>query len=234
VHADIEALLALQIDDDEVQGLRERLLAIAPRISDLDRQRQVMVDALDRARLAVESEERRQRELQTKVATHKQLHERNIAQLDVVKKQKETTAAFAQVEAARRMLADEEGELQTMSRHLHELRQTVELQELALSEMDQEQTEARRAIDEERGSIERTLNEALSKREGTARRVPKAILSKYDRTRIRRKGTSIFPLRGPSCANCDTAIPLQRRSTMLRSGSIELCEGCGVLLYASE
>jgi len=44
----------------------------------------------------------------------------------------------------------------------------------------------------------------------------------------------VFPLRGHSCANCDTVIPLQRRSAMLGSGATEICEGCGVLLYAGE
>ena len=48
-----------------------------------------------------------------------------------------------------------------------------------------------------------------------------------------RKGErAIFALRGPSCGHCDTAIPLQRRNQMIGTGLIEVCEACGVLLYA--
>ena len=233
MQADLEALLALQTDDDEVQSLENRLKAIEPRLADLDRQRQVLADALQRARHAVESEERRQRDLQTRISTHRQLHERNVAQLDNVRRQKETTAAYAQVEAARRMLADEESELQGMNRRLTELREAVRTQEEALGTLESEQEASRGKINEEREQIQRELAEASAKRRTAADRVPRPLLAKYDRIRARRRDTAVFPLRGPSCANCDTAIPLQRRSTMAKSGSIEVCEACGVLLYAT-
>ena len=45
---------------------------------------------------------------------------------------------------------------------------------------------------------------------------------------------ALFALRGPSCGHCDTAIPLQRRNIMAGTGQIEVCEACGVLLYAGE
>jgi predicted nucleic acid-binding Zn-ribbon protein len=185
VQADLEALLALQADDDEVQVLEDRLSAIKPRIADLDRQRQVLADALDRAKSAVESEEKRQRELQNRVATHRTLHERNVSQLDVVRRQKETTAAYAQVEAARRMLAEEESELQTMNRRLHDLREAVRTQEEALATVDMEQEEARKVINEERSGIQRELEAATAKRSSAAAKVPRTLLNKYDRIRSR-------------------------------------------------
>ena len=49
-----------------------------------------------------------------------------------------------------------------------------------------------------------------------------------------RRAETLFPLRGPSCSACDTAIPTQRRAVMAASGTIEMCEGCGALLYAGE
>jgi len=45
---------------------------------------------------------------------------------------------------------------------------------------------------------------------------------------------AVFPLRNNSCGQCDTMLPLQRRSQMLNTGATEVCEGCGVMLYASE
>ena len=75
---------------------------------------------------------------------------------------------------------------------------------------------------------------ARAKRAQTASHVPKAILAKYDRIRGRRGEQAIFALRGPSCGHCDTAIPLQRRNQMIGTGQIEVCEACGVLLYATQ
>ena len=49
-----------------------------------------------------------------------------------------------------------------------------------------------------------------------------------------RADQAIFVLADGSCACCDTAVPVQRRILMVNSGSIEVCETCGVLLYATE
>jgi predicted nucleic acid-binding Zn-ribbon protein len=57
------------------------------------------------------------------------------------------------------------------------------------------------------------------------------MLGKYDRIRGKRQ-RALYALRGGSCGNCDTAVPLQRRNMMAGSGQIEVCEACGVLLYA--
>ena len=60
------------------------------------------------------------------------------------------------------------------------------------------------------------------------------MLGTYDRVRRRRRAEAVFPLRGPSCGACDTAVPTQRRAAMASSGALEMCEGCGALLYAAE
>ena len=63
--------------------------------------------------------------------------------------------------------------------------------------------------------------------------MPRALLSRYERI-ARRHVHAVVALRGLSCGNCDTTIPLQRRSALVGTGATEVCEGCGVLLYAAE
>lgn len=227
---DVEVLLALQADDSEIFELESRLRALEPRMSELDHKRESAVAALNRARGAVEAEERRQRELLTKVAAHKQMQERNLAQFDAVKRLKEATAAMAQVESARRIIAEDESELQTISRRLIELRSLVETHELAVLEVEAEQTTARQEIEKERVEILASLETARHGRDQKTSGVPRTLLGKYDRIRTRR-AKALYPLRGESCGNCDTAIPMQRRNQMAVNGAIDICEACGVLLY---
>ena len=63
-------------------------------------------------------------------------------------------------------------------------------------------------------------------------KVDRVLLQKYDRIRTVRRDGAIFPLRGPSCGHCDTSVPMQRRNVMAAKGTIEVCETCGVLMYA--
>jgi predicted nucleic acid-binding Zn-ribbon protein len=227
---EVEALLALQEDDTKILELEEKLHALDPKLAALDRKREQAKQTLERARSAVETEEKRQRELQGLIAQHKQMQEKNLAQLDAVKRLKEATAAMAQVESARRIIADDESELQALNRRIGELRTTVVTSEANLAAIEEEQAAARDEIAAERSEIDASLAEARSQRNGKTGAVPRALLGKYDRIRTRR-AQALYPLRGESCGNCDTAIPMQRRNHMAVNGPIDVCEACGVLLY---
>jgi hypothetical protein len=234
VHPDIQTLLALQEDDMTIHSIESEIQALQPRLTDLDRQRQLAADAMARARGLVESEEKRQHELQTRLAELKQSHERNLTNLDAVKKPKEAAAAMMQLETSRKQLGDIESELAGIVRRLVDARAAAHIQEEALVLLEGSQAATREQIAAERTALDQRLASARAEREGAAQRVARSLLSKYDRIRARKGVQAVFPLRGPSCGNCDTAIPMQRRNMMNGTGQIEVCEACGVLLYAGE
>ena len=230
---DLQALLELQTDDALIEGLKARSEALSDRVRELDRQRDLIAQALRRARGEVEAEEKRWRELAGKFAEHKQLQDRNLAVLDVVRKAREASAAMAQIDITRRVLAQEESDLQAITSRLGDLRQAVELYELELSEVEQTQEAARLEIAKEQQAADDELAQARAKRDGSASRVSRPLLSRYERIRTRDGSGALFALRGSACGRCNTAVPLQRRNSMAGGRSIEVCEGCGVLLYAS-
>ncbi len=234
MHQDLEALLALQADDEVIDRLDARLRALGPRLSELERRRKAVAEQLATAESTTEADERKHRDLEGRVSDHKQRQERNLAHLDSVKRMREATAAMAQVEQARKILIEEESELQTLTRRITDGHKSIAAYREALATEDSEQAAEREVLAGERAAIEAELADARAKRARTATHVPKAILTKYDRIRGRKGEQAIFALRGPSCGHCDTAIPLQRRNQMMGTGQIEVCEACGVLLYATQ
>ena len=230
MHPNIEELLALQADDNRISGIEQKLAALAPRLRELDRVRQQAADAVHRAESSIDSEQQRQRDIQARVELHKKQQERNLAQLDSIKKMKEATAAMSQVETTRRRVAEDESELAAMGRRMETMRSDVERAKSALVAAEEEQASARQEIAAEQAVLEAELKDARGEREAKASKVDRPLLHKYDRIRSRREN-ALYPLRGQSCGNCDTAIPLQRRNVMAANGTIEVCEGCGVLLY---
>ena len=230
MHPNIDELLALQADDNRISGIEQRIAALAPRLRELDRVRQQAADAVHRAEAAIAGEQQRQRDIQARVELHKKQQERNLAQLDSIKKMKEATAAMSQVETTRRLVAEDESELAAMGRRMETMRADVERTRAALAAAEEEQASAREEIAAEQATLQGELKEAQAERAAKAANVDRPLLNKYDRIRSRRDN-ALYPLRGQSCGNCDTAIPLQRRNVMAANGSIEVCEGCGVLLY---
>jgi predicted nucleic acid-binding Zn-ribbon protein len=231
---DVTALLQVQDDDLRIYEIEDQLGALVPRLSALEVDRKKAEDGLAKARQQVEAEERRQRDLQDRLRQHREMREKSEGLLAQVTSPREAAAAMAQIEQAKRFIADEERDLETLGQRLAELRKAATEREQAVSDIGRVQTETRASLDADRATLEKELGEARADRDSKARSVPRPLLQRYDRIRQKRRSIAVFPLRGQSCAHCDTAIPVQRRSTMLATGATELCEVCGVLLYAGE
>lgn len=228
---EVEALLALQEDDLRIREIENQIRALDPQLAEFDKKKQQAVAAIARAEAAVQAEEKKQREIQGRLSQHKQLQERNLHQLEDVKRMREATAATAQVEATRRMMAEDESELAILGRRLHDMNAQVAAARQTLQDVEEAQKAARPEIEEKRAELQVQLDDAKRDRNGRAGSVSRPMLGKYDRIRGKRN-QALYALRGGSCGNCDTAVPLQRRNIMAGTGQIEVCEACGVLLYA--
>ena len=234
MNADVAALLALQADDLVIHGLEQRLAALEPRLRELDRQRKAAEDSLGDARAQVESESGRMRELDSRAAEHRSLRDRSASQLEGISSARHASAAMSQMDQARRLVSDDEGAARQQAARVADLQRVVEVHERALADIVESQAAARAAVAEERREVEEEMRHARMKRDGSAARVPRSLLAQYDRIRRRKAPDVLVPLRGGTCAACDLNLPLQRRNEMVRTGSIQMCEGCGVLLYATE
>jgi len=228
---EVEALLALQDDDLKIREIEDQIRSLDPQLAEFDRKREQAAAALTRAEAAVQAEEKKQRELQSRLSQHRTLQERNLHQLEDVKRLREATAATAQVEATRRLMAEDESEIAILGRRINEMNAAVASSRQALVSLEEQQKAARPEIEAKRSELQVQLDAAKRDRNGRAISVSRPMLGKYDRIRGKRS-QALYALRGGSCGNCDTAVPLQRRNIMSVSGQIEVCEACGVLLYA--
>src|SRR6185437_8380708 len=215
----------------KIREIEDQIRALDPQLAEFDRKREQAAAALTRAQAAVQAEEKKQRELQSRLSKHKALQERNLHQLDDVKRLREATAATAQVEATRRLMAEDESEIAILGRRISEMNAAVAQSKQALVSLEEQQKAARPEIEAKRAELQTQLTAAKRDRDGRAGSVSRPMLGKYDRIRGKR-AQALYALRAGSCGNCDTSVPLQRRNIMTVSGQIEICEACGVLLYA--
>lgn len=234
MHPDVAALLAVQDEDVVIHQLETRLAELRPRLETMAKERDRALAALQQARQTAESEERRRRDVADRVAQHRALQEKNQAALNSVTSMREATAATAQLEQAKRMIDEDERELSAIGQRLAEANHQVDERQRIATDLEQAQAQARDSLSADQAELEAQVSQSRQARESKAQRVPRSLLSRYERIRSRKRIHAVFPLRGHSCGNCDTMIPLQRRSAMAGSGATEICEGCGVMLYAVE
>lgn len=234
MHSDVAALLAVQDDDVAIHDLETRLGALRPRLDALAKERDRALAGLQQAKQAAESEERRRADVAARVSQHKALHEKHQSALNNISSMREATAATAQLEQTKRMIDEDERELTMIGSRLQEARRVVEERQAQADELERAQAEAQSSLSAQQQEIEGQLKHARETRQGKATKVPRVLLSQYERIRSRKRVHAVFPLNGGSCGNCDTVIPLQRRAAMTGSSRTEVCEECGVMLYASD
>ncbi len=232
MNSELEALLIVQQDDERIRAIETRRDSLSPRLVALDKVKQRVADEATRNEAALERELERLHGLEARMVEHRERHEKNVAVLDQAHKLKEATAALAQVEAARKVLADEESELLGITRRITDLRTATTLSRGAIDTVALEQADVRAAHAGERGSIDREIADAKVHRARSAQGVERTLLARYDRIQSRRNGAAVFALSADyACGSCDTAIPRNRRPSMASGVVIETCEGCGALLY---
>ena len=193
---ELVALLAVQEDDGAIRAIEGELAALAPRIASLDKARQRAHDEVERSRVAIERETERYRTLNERITDHREKHEKNLATLEQARKLREATAAMAQVEMARRVLAEEESELAGMARRLGEMTSAQEAHRSAAESLEAEQATARAEIAAEQERLNVQLTEARKARNEKAKGVSAGLLSRYERISTRRRSNALFAIRG--------------------------------------
>lgn len=233
MNKDLETLLTLQAQDGEIRELQTRLAEMGPRLRRLDDERNALTTGFEREQAELRRESAERQAMEVRVAQHRALHERNVHQLDSVTSMREVTAGQAQVATTRQLLAEGEHDLGARKRRVADLESAIAAHHAALANLDAAQAATRDAMKAEHSSIEQELAVLSARRAEVAGTVPRTLLAKYDRIRVRRDDDAVFALRGTACGSCDSAVPMQRRSTMTAGSRIEVCEECGVLLYAA-
>jgi predicted nucleic acid-binding Zn-ribbon protein len=234
VKPEVTALLEVQSEDLKTYEIEDKLSALMPRLAALEQDRKRAVEALAQGHKQVESEEQRQREIQDRLRQHREMRDKSETLLGQVTQPREAAAAMAQIEQAKRFIGDEERDLASLQQRLAELRKLVSDREQAVKDIQALQETTRTSLAADQKALEKELSQVRAVRETKSGSVPRSLLQRYDRIRAKRRSTAVYPLRGQSCAHCDTAIPVQRHSTMVSTGQTEQCEGCGVLLYAAD
>jgi predicted nucleic acid-binding Zn-ribbon protein len=234
VHPDLEALLVLQEKDRLVTGTEQALAALEPEQQSLNEQMAVSERALQAARRSVEDALRRRDELEGKIANYRSMQEQRRQRLEWVRGAKEASTIMAELDLARSVLAKEEAEFMRSGDAVHEAERKVAEAEKALAAVRESQVPHRQALQSRREAILAELQQAQSVRSEAARSVNGTLLVRYERIRRGKAPLALYALHADACGHCFTAVPTQRRVLIQRGAAIETCEGCGVLLYASE
>jgi uncharacterized protein len=230
MHEDIRLLKELQ-DVDYLIGELERSREFLPEMMrNLEAEiEQVAID-LKARKERLTAAQLELKEVELSVAEHKEHVSKYQEQMLTIKTNKEYDALVVQIDASKAQIAtDEERSLALMS-EIDALKATVsELDEktLTIRELNNEKL---KELQFQMDSVQGKVDEKEAQREHLKAKVPKPVMSIYERVRKGRGGDVVVRLRRGACGECYKSQPPQKVQLVKRGDSLQTCASCGRIL----
>lgn len=231
----VEKLLSLQEIDLEILRITEELEALTAEIAGLRSEVEDLEGEVAKLQAQKEEAEERVRKYQRSVqagrATLKRLETRSGA----VSNMQQHFAVRTETETARRNLRMAEDEalsaMQDVEGASERLEDARAAHEAATERLERREEEVDAARDELEGDLARHTDQKRTQEE----RIDRRTLRLYQSVAGGRADTALASLTPDGvCGHCYTAVPKQRQVDIRAGRSLAVCEGCGVILYASD
>ena len=175
------------------------------------------------------------RELEIRIAENKELRQRYQDQMLTIKTNKEYDALVEQIEAAKTQISLDEEQSLVLMTEIDQLKTAVtelEAKDLTIHDVNGEKL---RDLQSQIESVQDKMSEKEAHRDHLVTKVPKQILSVYERIRKGRGGDVVVRLRRGACGECYKAQPPQKIQMVKRGDTIQTCSSCGrILIWEGE
>ncbi len=227
---DIKLLIELQ-DIDYWLGELERSKEYIPdMMSNLRQEMENIATELQEARERVQQAQVEAQELELKIAESKEHLEKYQEQMLTIKTNKEYDALVAQIEATK---ADIESREETYVTTLDEIDQLekkiIELDERN-EKVQKDNSERLSSLQQEIDSVEGKMEEKTTYRQTLKAKVPRNVMSVYQRVRKGRGGDVVVRLKRGACGACYKQQTPQKIQLIRNGDSMQTCDSCGRIL----
>ena len=200
----------LQVDLDRIQ---EMVDSLATEIEGLNEQRRELVEAL-----ALE---------ETNIA-------RSEGRLPQIKTQKEYVAILKEVDTAKKLAKELNGQIEAKDQELAALGADKTEKDGELASLSEEVAERRSEIGEQLAKVEAQLEAMQDRREDLLKQLPAGLRKRYQLLLDRRGGIAVVEARGGACLGCHMHLPPQQFNSLYLAKEVQTCPHCNRLLYIEE
>lgn len=152
------------------------------------------------------------------------------SQLSLVKTNKEYEALLKEIDYAEFRILELEEDIDKIKKDIEEQTQLVEETEKKLEEDEAEYTEKRAKFKKDLETLEDKLEVKYDERKRVKVRLPKRVISEYERIRRGLSGKAVVPVKNDACGGCFYNFPPQVVFNAKKQDRLIHCESCGRLV----
>ncbi|MBN2227309.1 MAG: hypothetical protein JW763_08080 [candidate division Zixibacteria bacterium] len=227
---DLEMLLQLQVIDYDLGELERSKEYIPDMMENLRRE----IDESDRqftdARQALSDSKVTQKNLELVVQEKQEALKKLQNQMMAIKTNKEYDALVSQIDTVKEAINENETSLLEVIERIEKLESEIDDIEKK-SEETRKQNEKQLAILQEKmDSVGTKVRMKEDERTNIKVRIPRQIMSTYDRVRKNRGGAAVVPVRKRACGGCYKALSPHVIQEIKRHNQLITCDNCGRIL----
>ena len=234
----MEETLGLLIQLQEIDAKIRTQIAQKNRLPDilasLERRRLSINDNLDKAQEALQAAQKDKRDRDKDLEAGVQKVEKLKARSSEIKNNKEYQALLKEIEAA-------EQENKAMEDDILGLMEKIDAAAGQITAAEQRAKEEAAEIQAEQkqheavfAKLEEELKAIEEERQKAVARIPKPVLTQYQKLLGTKAGIALAEARGESCSGCYMSIPPQVYVNVKKNESIITCPNCGRILFFKE
>lgn len=151
-------------------------------------------------------------------------------QLYQVKTNKEYDAITLEIETAEGKIDEQEYSLLELEESQKNLEQEITSIRAKLDELNSLLIDNKRDLETRQSATRAEEEKLFAQRDTLVEKLPRPILSSYERIRLGRGGVAVATLTNGACSACSSRIPPQRGLEIRMMNKINLCEVCGRII----
>lgn len=156
------------------------------------------------------------------------------AKLGAVTRTKEYAAMQRELDNLRKKYGEDEAELKRLAEAIDEYQLSISEQEEKLAELQAEVDREEAASADRLGELDARIKDVSARKKDIKVRLPRPMISRYERVLKRREGKAVVPVDGGKCTGCQMRLPPQMYILVQRGESLQSCPSCHRYLFIEE
>jgi predicted nucleic acid-binding Zn-ribbon protein len=231
MQSDLEQLLKLQVIDYDLGELERSKEYLPDMMENLHREIREAKDRLDNASQQFGGAKVKRKNLELEVAAKEAELEKFQKQMMTIKTNREYDALVAEIDAVKAVISDKETELLETMELISQLEEQIPEYQQQYDRIEDNDSKQLKILQQKIDSIGDKVSDKEAERGAVTSRIPRQILSVYERVRRGKGGAVVVAVRKRSCSACHNALTPQRVQEIRRADRIHTCDACGRLLY---
>ncbi len=230
VQEELELLLKLQVIDYDLGELERSKEYIPDMMENLKREISEVVDKFSNAEEELTQSKLEQKTLEIELAEHQENLKKLQNQMLAIKTNKEYDALVSQIDSVKEHIDNKESRMLELIETIERLEKEIGSLQEKSSEIKGQNRKQLEILQEKMDSVGTKVKMKEDDRNNLKVRIPRGVMSTYDRIRKNRGGAAVVAVNKRACGGCYKALSPHLIQEIKRGQRMITCDSCGRIL----